>query len=297
MRGRARISAYGGGSLRKQRGMALLLVLWGCTLLAILLGGYAMMARTEALQAHYEDNQTRAHYSAPAGLMRAINGLQDPQTTQRWVADGRVYPFAYAGASVAVSIIDESGKIDINSASAPVLEQLFRVGGATAERAHALAQAVMDWRSFGLGSEQQQTQTHAYTAAGLDYGPRHGPFASIEELQLVLGMDPLLYRTLAPVLTIWSGRDSPNPSTAPLLALQAIPGMDPAHAAQLIATRVNGQLGPGLAGGGGVTHSIRSEATLADGTRAVLRATIRLRGVRSGAQPYAVLRWQEGEGE
>jgi len=46
-----------------------------------------------------------------------------------------------------------------------------------------------------------------------------------------------------------------------------------------------------------VTHSIRSEATLADGTRAILRATVRIQGIRPGALPYAVLRWQEGEGE
>jgi len=52
-----------------------------------------------------------------------------------------------------------------------------------------------------------------------------------------------------------------------------------------------------MASGAGVTHSIRSQATLPDGTRAVVRATIRLRGIGAGAQPYAVLRWQEGDGE
>jgi general secretion pathway protein K len=57
---------------------------------------------------------------------------------------------------------------------------------------------------------------------------------------------------------------------------------------------------PGVAGlfaGNGVTHSIRSEATMADGTRAVLLATVRLQGVRPGAQPYAVLHWREGDRE
>lgn len=49
---------------RSQRGVALLVVLWACTLLAILLGGYAAMARTEGLQARYQFEQTRAHYAA-----------------------------------------------------------------------------------------------------------------------------------------------------------------------------------------------------------------------------------------
>ena len=57
---------------RKQRGVALLLVLWACTLLAILLGGDAALARTEALQARFEFSQAQAHYAAEAGLMQAV---------------------------------------------------------------------------------------------------------------------------------------------------------------------------------------------------------------------------------
>jgi general secretion pathway protein K len=52
-----------------------------------------------------------------------------------------------------------------------------------------------------------------------------------------------------------------------------------------------------LVANNGITHSIRSEAVLADGTRAILRATVRLQGYRPGAQAFAVLRWQEGDGE
>jgi general secretion pathway protein K len=98
---------------------------------------------------------------------------------------------------------------------------------------------------------------------------------------------------------LWSGRQSPNPATAPPLALAAIPGMTPQQAQALTASRQAGQPGqpPGLAVAQGLTHSIRSEATLADGTRAILRATVRLQGARAGASPYAVLRWQEGDGE
>ncbi len=40
-----------------------------------------------------------------------------------------------------------------------------------------------------------------------------------------------------------------------------------------------------------------ADAISADGTVAVVRATVRLRGIGAGAQPYAVLRWQEGDVE
>ncbi|MFC5741422.1 general secretion pathway protein GspK [Dyella tabacisoli] len=282
---------------RRQRGVALLVVLWACTLLAILLGGYAMLARTEAMQARYQFAQTQAHYAAEAGVMRAIYGLQDTQQQNRWVPDGRVYPFKYEEADVKVTIIDEGGKVDLNAANPNVLQGLFHAAGLPDAQAQELAGRVVEWRSFGLGPRGAGQQDAAYATAGRDYGPRKGPFASIEELQLVLGMNQALYRTVAPVVTLWSGRDSPDVATAPLLALAAIPGMDPNQANALYAARQAKQGTPALVGFQGVTHSIRSEATLADGTVAVLRTTVRLQGIRPGATPYAVLRWQEGDGE
>jgi len=278
---------------RSQRGVALLMVLWACTLLAIMLGGYAMTARTEGLQARYQFAQTQAHYAAEAGLARAVYGLQDPRLQQRWLADGRPYTFRFNGATVRVSAVDEGGKVDLNSASPLVLQGLFHAAGLNTDAAQKLAAAVVDWRGFDVG---HQVGLGVYAASG--YKPRHAPFLSIEELQQVAGMTPALYRAIAGAITIWSGRESPDPTTATSLALAAVPGMTPERVAQVLAVRKNTR--PGVAGlfaSNGVTHSIRSEATMADGTRAVLHATVRLQGVRPGAQPYAVLHWREGDRE
>jgi general secretion pathway protein K len=256
-----------------------------------MLGGYAVLARTEGLQARYQFAQTQAHYAAEAGLARAIYGLQDPQLPQRWLADGRTYTLPFDGATVRVSAFDESGKVDLNSASPVVLQGLFRAAGQRVEAAQQLAEAVVDWRGYSPG---RKVGLDVYAANG--YQPRHAPFLSIEELQQVAGMTPALYRAIAGAITIWSGRESPDPGTATSLALAAIPGMTPARVAQVLAARKNTR--PGVAGlfaGNGVTHSIRSEATLADGTHAVLHATVRLQGVRAGTQPYAVLHWREGD--
>jgi general secretion pathway protein K len=280
-------------SRRSQRGVALLLVLWACTLLAIMLGGYAMTARTEGLQARYQFAQTQAHYAAEAGLSRAIYGLQDTRLAERWLADGRPYTFRFDGFTVRVSAVDEGGKVDLNSASPLVLQGLFRAAGLRPDQAQKMAAAVVDWRGFDAN---RQVGLDVYAANG--YKPRHSPFLSIEELQQVAGMTPALYRRIAGAVTIWSGRESPDPNTAQPLALAAIPGMTPERVAQVLAARRNTQ--PGVAGlfaANGVTHSIRSEATMADGTRAVLLATVRLQGVRPGAQPYAVLHWREGDRE
>jgi general secretion pathway protein K len=281
----------------RQRGVALLLVLWACTLLAIVLGGYAALARTEGLQSRYQFAQTQAHYAAEAGIMRAVYALQDPLPQNRWAGDGRSYDFDYAGAKVKVSAIDESGLVDLNAASPDVLQALFTAVGVDPAKARALALNVQAWRNFNSSPGEIQANRAAYAADGRDYGPRNGPFASVEELQMVLGMTPAIYARVAPVITIWSGNPQPNPNVAPPLALMSIPGMTPAQMQTLQATRLRNASDPSLVLDNGTTHSIQSEATLADGTRAMLRATIRLRAGQTGAQPYSVLRWQEGEAE
>lgn len=280
----------------RQRGVALLVVLWACTLLAILVGGYAVLARTEGLQARYQFAQTQAHYAAEAGVMRAIYALQDPQQDQRWMSDGRPYPFAFDGAKVTINIVAETGKVDLNAASPQVLQALFTAAGLSDMDAQSVARNIVDWRSFSY-SPPGTVPNAAYANAGLDYGPRHGPFGTVEELQMVLGVTPKLYGAVASQVTLWSGRPAPDPATAPPPALAAVPGMTPQQAQSIVASRGAAAAQPGLAAMQGVTHSIRSEATLADGTRAILRATVRIQGIRPGALPYAVLRWQEGEGE
>jgi general secretion pathway protein K len=284
---------------RTQGGVALLLVLWASTLLAILLGGFAMLARTEGLQARYQFAQTQAHYAAEAGLMRAVYGLQDPRPRQRWIGDGRTYTFEFEGAKVQVSAIDEGGKVDINAATPEVLRNLFVAAGLSPPAAQQLEERILDWRRPGgiTGTDTIDGAGDVYAAAGRSYGPRHAVFASIEELQMVLGMTPALYRQLASQVTIWSGNSTPDPNTAPPLALQSIPGLTPTQIHTLREARLKNANDPSLVLNNGTTHSIESAATLADGTRAVLRATIRTRTQQAGTQPYEVLRWQEGVAE
>jgi len=276
--------------------VALLLVLWACALLAVLLGGYAAAVHTEAVLARNQLARARAHYAAEAGLMRALRGLHDVRPKQRWVGDGRLYTLRYGDAEVHVRAVDEAGKVDLNSASPDVLQGLFRAAGVAQADARLLAARVVAWRTRPA-YEGAAVDGTGYAAAGRDYTPRHGPFASIEELQMVLGMTPTLYGTLAPHLTLWSGQSSPNPNVATSLALAAIPGMTARRMQEIVAARQRNMDDPSLSIGTGVTHSLRSQATLADGTRAVLRATIRWQAARIDGQPYAVLRWQEGDQE
>ena len=62
--------AYG-----QQRGVALLIVLWGCTLAAITIGALASLARVEGLQTQGQSRRVEALYAAEAGIERAVYRL------------------------------------------------------------------------------------------------------------------------------------------------------------------------------------------------------------------------------
>ena len=57
---------------RKQSGVALVVVLWLSVRLTIVVGSFAIVARTENLQARHLFDTTRATYAAEAGLRWVI---------------------------------------------------------------------------------------------------------------------------------------------------------------------------------------------------------------------------------
>ena len=293
---------------RRQRGVALILVLWVIALMSVLLGSFALIARTENLESRHLFDTTAARYAAEAGLERAVYELRNPDPLTRWVGDGRPYEFAFDTAVVHVELTDESGKIDLNSADDNLLQSLFLSIGATTDQAAALSDAIQDWRDPDDDTRPHGAESAQYKAAGMSYVPRNAPFQTVSEVQQVFGMNYELYARIEPAITIFSGGGAPNPAYAPFEVLVTLPGMTPELAQQLIQARQQippGQGGaaaltlpdgtPIVANGGGNTYTVKSRAMLANGASTVLDASIRLGGVGAAGRPYTVLRWRDDE--
>ena len=308
----------------RERGLAFVLVLWVVAMLTILLGSFSLIARTENLQARHLFDTTQARYAAEAGLNLAVYELRKADPLERWVGDGRPYRFNYGGAEIEIQITDESGKIDLNSAcnsgvstgasaaggaGSNILVNLFMSKGVALEQAEALGAAIVDWCDPDDLTQPNGAEIDDYKAAGLSYGPKNAPFDTVSELQQVLGMNYELFSKVEPALTIYSGRSSPNAGAAPLEAMQAMyPDASPEELQALIQMRQsmspNDLAGAGLtlpdgtplmAGGGGLTYSVKSRAKLPNGASTTLDATIRMGGVGTGGRPYAILRWRDGD--
>jgi general secretion pathway protein K len=295
----------------RERGIAFVLVLWVIAMLSIMLGSFALISRTENLQSRHLFDTTQARYAAEAGLNLAVFELRKTDPMQKWVADGRPYRFGYGDADIEVSIQDDSGKIDINAAAnnGDLLINLFVTHGVDLDHATALSDAIKDWIDSDDLKQPNGAEAEDYKAAGLTYVPKNAPFDTVSELQQVLGMNYELYRKIEPAITIYSGRSSPNSGLAGPDALQALyPDAPPEVIAQLVAQiQAQPQGGdpsnpilapdgtPIMAGGGGLTYSVKSRAKLPNGASTVLDATIRMGGVSSAGRPFVILRWRDGE--
>ena len=294
-----------GAGARAARGVALVVVMWLLVLLASVVGLFALNAHAEALQASALRQRVALDHAAEAGIEAVAARLLAVDARRRPVPDGRALKMPFGdGITVTVTVTDESGKVDLNVAEAPLLQRLFVEVGLGAAEAQRLAGAVVDWRDpdalvgAGGGAEARD-----YRAAGRPYGPANRPFAQVSDLQRVLGMRHALYVRVRPYLTVYTGLAQPNIAFADRPVLRAL-GLPPAVVEQIVAARA--EIRPGLpppvlggglvlASGGTGTYSISSRAARADGPKAELEATVRVGAGGFLGQVYTPLAWRYGQ--
>jgi general secretion pathway protein K len=242
----------------RQRGFALLLVLWTMALLALLGGHLVAAARSATGQSMALRAAAEAETEADGLIEEAIFRLL-AQGPGHWLADGVARPVRLAHGAAEVMIQNHAGRINPSSAAPELLRALLRGVGVDQQQAGRLAGAIVAWHIIGGGA----ASAAPYAAAGLPYGPPGQPFQSIDELGLVFGMTPDLLARLAPHLSVHTdGR------------------VDLAWADPLVAQAVQ-QAGGGAAVGGAADEeaALVAEITVRvalPGARASRRAVVRI---------------------
>ncbi len=224
--------ASGRASGRRDRGFALLIVLWTLVLIAFLVLHLTASGRTEIRIADNLVDNAVAAAAADGGISEAIFNLANPRPDQRWRLDGAPHSLAIGDSRVTVRLADEAARINPNLASPALMEALLRAVGSDQATAQRLTVAISDWVGTEATAPPQAVLSAQYRAAGLDYGPPGSPLESIGELGKVLGMTPALLAALRPHLTLY-GPPEPNPAAAdPVVAaaLALIPPLAGANA-------------------------------------------------------------------
>ncbi len=287
---------------RRESGVALVLVMWVAVLLTVIASSFIVERRTETLVVGNSISMARAEAIADAGVSRAVFEMyRTDNAPEAWKRDGTVQSWSFDGVAVKVGIRDESAKIDINTAADALLRGLFLSLGIADDEATKLVDAILDWRDPDSLKRPNGAEEPDYRAAGLDYKPANAPFQAIEELQLVLGMRPDIYRRVAPSITVFSRQPGVNPQLASREVLLALPGVTTEAVDEYLvlreAARARGQPLPPFAQAGAYSSSytmvatVRSEARLEDGTVFSREAVVLLRPTPRKVVTYVA--WRE----
>jgi len=224
--------------IREKKGMALVLTLVVITILAVLVLEFNYFMRVEAeISGNYRDS-LKAYYLANSGvnftylLLRDDEDLSCDYLEEDWALAKP--PLAMEEGAVTFHIIDECGKININSLftkegkidekKKAMLERLFEI----LEIDRELVDVICDWidkddetRDFGVEDSHYSNLENPYPC-------KNGPLDTVDELFLLKNFnDEVFYGkekerdSLNSYLTVY-GDGKVNINTAPSLVLQSL---------------------------------------------------------------------------
>lgn len=233
------------------------MVLWVLTILTVIVFAFSYMTRAETYASLTFKEWTAKKFLAEAGIERGAMEIfyrkQNLNTaleegSEVWKTDGTPYTVETGNGRFVVSIIDESGKISINTlndTSGIILKNLLINAGVQEEIADTIVDSTLDWK------DSQGGAIHRLHGAGDDYymslptpyKPRHDNFETLEELLLVKGMTPqILYgngqkKGIIDFLTVNSTSGAINLKAAAKEVLAAIPGLGEDDVAAILSLR------------------------------------------------------------
>jgi general secretion pathway protein K len=226
---------------RRERGGALLVVLWLTAALSAIAFSVAGTVRGEIERTSTALDGTRAYYLATGAIERALLYMEWgpryhlPDGSSRYYSPWTTaLSFSFPAGVATVEIIPESAKLDVNNSRPDDLLRLLAALGADPPRAQEIVRAIVDWRTRPPDGGPSPFDQYYLSLVPSFHAP-HASFEEIEELLLVKGMTAELFygsfsrdrqgRLLSQVglrdcLSVYgvTGRVDVNTAPAPVLA-------------------------------------------------------------------------------
>jgi type II secretory pathway component PulK len=204
----------------RQRGVALLLVLWVFTIMGVLALDFSRYMRDDAMASLNLSEETRGYYLAIAGMQQALYyhmmnarepaDVEDDEDDDANELPERVTPVdgewhhgTLFGGKFDVRLSDEEGRISINKAPDWLLRKVvtnLAVGGdltrgmgrREAAQIDVIVDSILDWRDTD-SEERAQGAERGWYLANQGYEPKDGWFEAIDELLMVRGVTPEMF--------------------------------------------------------------------------------------------------------
>ena len=256
-----------------RKGSVLVIVIWIIGILSILAVSVSVITSGEVYFIKRYRNQTTAYFIARAGILKAIAELElDKSLTPTYGAlnsgwsntpdlfrDKKVgsgffsVSYEYASGLTTQStegeqtvitntfygMMDEERKININTASMPILQALFQErAGLTPSQTKEIADSIIDWRDKDNNRRENGAENEYYQSLPQAYSCKNSNFDVLEELILVKGIKPDIFYAVKDFITLY-GDGKVNINTAPYPVLRAL-GLSDSLSNKIIHCRAGG---------------------------------------------------------
>jgi general secretion pathway protein K len=252
-------------SRASQSGFALVAVIWTLGLITLL--GMAVI-----VGARYRTKTQSNYASVTAAEMAAESAVNLAIAAALATAPEQAVNFPLrcrlpGGERATITVEEETGKIDLNTASPTALTRFFTALAGDQSRGTQIAAQIIEFRK----PKAQGTPAPK---------PAEARFTTVMQLDQIDGMSPRLFRTALRHVTVRSGKPEPDmeaASPAMLRLLNVAPK-------QTTAKR-------GMPTGGSMT--IRADISASDGARFIREALVSLEG--GNGRPYVIREWRRGD--
>jgi general secretion pathway protein K len=258
----------------RHAGFALIAVIWSLGLITLLGMAVIVGARYRTKLMSSSSSVTAAAITAESainlGIIATVAAAHD--TELKFPLRCRMP----GGERVTVTLEQELGKVDLNTASPAVLARLFTALTLDQSMGTRIAGRIAEFREQG-GDQTKDKDTRA-TGKKSDNAGKAG-FTTIMQLDQIVGITPLLFRTAQRFVTVRSGRPEPvAESASPALRKALNLGQKPAGPTS--DAPVSGNV------------TFRADVLTLDGTRFIREALVSL---GEGGRPFLIREWRHGD--
>jgi len=220
----------------KRQGFAVLMVMVVIVVMSILAGALAIFLKVETQLTANSNDTEQLLWIGRAGAQRACWILaQEPQgpssLQQIWaggpgigpetngpLADISLKDFPVGVGSVDLEMIEQESKFNINTADSELLRQILTAMGVDAGQISDVADSIQDWIDPDDASKPAGAESDVYQGMTPPYNAKNAPIDNIEELQLIKGITPEIFK---------GGSANPNrPFKRHKLGFGAAPGQE-----------------------------------------------------------------------
>lgn len=274
-----------------QNGVALLAVLWITAFLAAIASTVAHQSRTSLQMTKNRIDMLQMNQIAESAiLLRIADEINSPQITSTSVSD-TLLPSLPEGIRVQLSMNDESGKVDLNSAPHAILQSLLLEIGLDEDAAVSVSNSILDWRDEDEFTRINGAEDNEYKKFGYQYGSKDADFERIEELQLVHGITVELFNAMQPYITVYTQDFGVNVAVASNLVRRVVSNAAVLQSELEEDDELFDDQGEGFTSlTAGYIYNIQAKATSSSGVSQQLSAIVRIeRG--NLYEPFTVLKW------